>query len=132
MKELIEKLRKIEEETSSAKGVYNLFALFLREGSPNKWEVLVSASWIDADKELALKYIAERIQDSLDEDQLLLISRIVIIEEDNPALFAFLGAIGVEHGSIEIKGSNFNGLEIKHGFLITAIDRRHEAEFAGN
>ena len=132
MKELINKFKEIERETSSEKGNYNLFALFLREDSPNRWDILVSADWIDGDKDQALKYIAQKIQSSLSPNELLLVSRIVIIEEDNPALPAFLGTIGVKHGNIEIKDSSFNGLEIKHGFLITSINRRQEAKFANS
>lgn len=119
MKELVNKLMLIEKETSAEKGEYNLFALFLREES-NKWDILVSASWMNANKEEALKYLAQKIQTSLSKNELLLISRIVIIEENNPELPALQKAIHIEHGAVEIKDTNFFGLEIKHAFLITS------------
>lgn len=59
MKELLTKLRLIEKETAKEKGEYNLFALFLREDSPNKWDILVSASWT-ANKGDALDYLAKK------------------------------------------------------------------------
>src|SRR2546423_7817056 len=119
MKEIVDKLTEIEKKTSTEKGEYNLFALFLREDSPNKWDILVSAKWIDKDKGEALKYLGSNIQNTLNKNELLLISKIAIIEETNPALPALQQAIDVQHGLAEIKESNFFGLQIKQAFLIT-------------
>lgn len=125
MKEILNKLISIEKETSSQRGEYNLFALFLREDSSNKWDILVSAGWIENNKEEALKYLAQKIQNSFTQSELLLISRIVIIEDTNPALPALQQAFSIEHGSAEIKDTNFFGLQIKQAFLITS--RRRQA-----
>lgn len=124
MKELVDKLSAIERETSLEKGDYNLFALFLREDSPNKWDILVSANWIDENKEKALKYLAQKIQTEFTSEELVQIARIVIIEGENPALPALQQSIDTEHGTAEIKDSNFFGLQIKHAFLITSKSRQ--------
>jgi len=126
MKELINKFREIESSLSEEKGEFNLFALFLREGSANKWDLLVSADWIEGNKSESLQIIAQRIQEHLDKKELVNISRIVLIEDDNPALEAFHRAINVEHGSAEIKDSNFFGLQIEHAYVIAS--RRKTAE----
>ncbi len=120
MKELVGKLRVIEKETSKERGGYDLFALFLREDSSNKWEILVSAGWINDNKEEVLKYLAQRIQQVFTPDELFHISRIVIIEKNNPALPALQQAFSIEHGAAEIKDSNFFGLQIKHAILIAS------------
>lgn len=125
MKEIVNKLMSIEKETSEERGEYNLFALFLREDSSNKWDILIAANWIDNNKEDALKYLVPKIQKAFTQDELLQISRIVIIEDTNPALPALQQAVSIEHGSAEIKDSNFFGLQIKHAFLITS--RRKQA-----
>lgn len=120
MKEIVNKLIAIEKETSVERGEYNLFALFLREDSSNKWDILVAATWIDNNKEDALKYLAPKIQKAFTQNELLQISRIVIIEDTNPALPSLQQAVSIEHGSAEIKDSSFFGLQIKHAFLITS------------
>lgn len=124
--EMIDKFREIESSLSQEKGDFNLFALFLREDSANKWDLLVSADWVVGNKSDSLKIIAKKIQEHLDKKDLVNLSRIVLIEDDNPALDAFNRAISVEHGSAEIKESNFFGLQIKHAFIITS--RRNKAE----
>jgi len=120
MKKLVEKFQEIERELSEERGRFNLFALFLREESANKWDLLVSADWIDEDKSDSLKVISKKVQEKLSKKEIVNLSRIVLIEENNPSLVAIQKAINVEHESAEIKDDNFFGLEIKHAFVITS------------
>ena len=123
MKEIAEKLKHQEELMAQEKGPFDLFALFLREEAPDKWDLVVAADWIERDKQTALKYIAIIVQKALSKEELLKLSRIAIIDESNPALEAFQRAVNVEHGITEIKESNFFGLQIKHVYLITSRRR---------
>lgn len=120
MKKIIEKLKQKEIEISKNKGGFNLFALFLREDSPNKWDLLVAAPWIEKNKNNALKYIASIIQKTLNQEELLKISRIIIIDLNNKTLSAIQRAVRVEHGTAEIVNSSFFGLSIRHAYLITS------------
>lgn len=94
------------------------------QDSPNKWDILVSADWMNNNKEQALKYLAPKIQKSFTKYELVQISRIVIIEENNPALPALQQAVTIEHGSTEMKDLTFFSLQIKHAFLITSRTRQ--------
>jgi len=123
MKELLNKFRQLEISMSKDKGPFDLFALFLRENAPDKWDLVVAAEWIEQDKQASLKYMAEIIQRSLSKDDLLKLSRIVIIDENNPSLESLLDSFSVEHGNAEIHNSSFFGLDIKQAFLITAKRR---------
>ncbi len=120
MKKIIEKLVIAERKLSDEKGAFHLFALFLREDASDKWDLVVSASWLSKDKASALKYIASIIQKTLNANELLKISRIVIIDEDNPSLEAIHQAFKTEHEAVEILSTSFFGLDIKRGFLITS------------
>ncbi len=127
MKEIAEKLKAKERSMAEEKGPFDLFALFLREDAPNKWDLVVAAEWINKNKESALKYIATNIQDTLSQNELLSLSRIAIIDESNPALEAFHRAMHVEHGIAEVQDSNLFGLQIKHAYLITSKRRGKNA-----
>ncbi len=120
MKDIVQKLIAKEHQIAEEKGGFLLFALFLREDSPGKWDLLVSAPWISRDKAESLKYLASKVQEALTPEELLLLSRIVLIDDTNPALGAVQRAIHVEHGMAEIRDSNFFGLQIKHAYLITS------------
>ncbi|MDL1971329.1 MAG: hypothetical protein LWW94_10295 [Candidatus Desulfofervidaceae bacterium] len=120
MKELANKLLKIEQELAFQKGGFSLFALFLREDAEDNWDLLISAPWVTKNKTNTLKYLAKKLQESLTPQEIVKLSKIVIIEPDNPALEAIHKAIHVEHGLVEVKDSIFFGLPIKHAFIITS------------
>ncbi len=120
MNELIQKRVNIEKYLASQKGDFRLFALFLRDGSPGKWDVLVSARWIDANKQQALKIITEQLTTQLNKDELMSLSRVVVIKNDNEALAAITQFMPVETGIAEIHDNNFFCLDIKHAFLISS------------
>ncbi len=120
MKELVDKLVSLERNVSDERGEFYLFALFLREDAQDKWDLMVSAPWIQADKKEALNYLATHIQSRLIPAELISLSRIVLIDTDNPALEAINKAIRVEHGKAEVRNSNFFGLQIDHAYIVTS------------
>lgn len=120
MKELAEKLRDIEIDLSKENGDFELFALFLREDAPDKWDLIISSDWARKDKKSALNIIVSKIQGSLSAEETVKLSRIIILNKDDAALNALHGAMHVEHSVAEISDSNFFGLAIKHAYLITS------------
>ena len=120
MNELVDKMVSLERDISQEKGRFNLFALFLSEDAEDKWDLLVSAPWIEKDKKSAMHYIAELIQSRLSKDELVSLSRIVLIDKNKPELVAFQKAIHTEHNKVVVKDSNFFGLKIKAAYIITS------------
>lgn len=119
MKKIVNKLILIERETSEIKGEYDLFAFFLRDDS-FRWDILVAAKWISSDKENALGYISEKVQNALATDEIIQISRIVILDDPNLELPDFLQDLHIKHGAAEVKDEEFLGQHIKRGYIITA------------
>ena len=120
MKDIATKLIGIEKKMSEKKGAFNLFALFMREDAENKWDLLVSSKWISKNKPESLKYIASNVQDALTQKELVKISRIVIIDNDNSALDSIHQSLATEHSITEIRNSIFFGLPIQHAYIITS------------
>ena len=125
MKEQAEKLRDIEKELSDSKGPFELFALFLREDAPGKWDLIISADWARYDKRAAINLVVEKIREVFTDQEMLMVSRIVILDKDDAALKALHSAVQVKHGLAEISDSNFFGLAIKHAYLITTKRQAH-------
>ncbi len=120
MKDIATKLIDIEKKMSEEKGAFNLFALFMREDAENKWDLLVSSKWISKNKPESLKYIASNVQKALTQKELVKISRIVIIDDDNSALDVIHQALTTEHSITEIRDGIFFGLSIQHAYIITS------------
>jgi hypothetical protein len=120
MKELIDKLRLLETEISQKQGDFSLFALLLREDAQNKWDLVASASWFWSDKKKTLDYLAKKLRSRLTSDELLTLSRIVLIEESNPTLHALQQAFQVHHTPIEVQDCNLFGLQIQRAYIFTS------------
>jgi hypothetical protein len=120
MKELVDKLRLLEMEISQKQGDFSLFALLLREDAPNRWDLVVSASWFWSDKTKTLDYLVKKLRSRLTSDELLTLSRIVLIEESNPTLHALQQAFQVHHTPIEVQDCTLFGLQIQRAYIFTS------------
>jgi hypothetical protein len=120
MNDLVGKLILLERLMASEQGDFSLFALFLREDAPDKWDLVVSAPWIEVDKRRALDFIARQLRSHLEPEELLSLSKVVLIDHDDPALGAIHNAVRVLHGTMEIRNSAFFGLSIRHAYIITS------------
>jgi len=118
--ELPAKFAKLESEVAAARGDFTLFALFLREDVPDRWDLVISAPWASVDQKGALDYLVNRIKSRLGPADLTQLSRIVFIDPTDAAVRDLNQAIQVEHGSVEVRESNFFGLRIKQAFIITS------------
>jgi len=126
MRELLDKLILLESKLSKDKGKFNLFALFLREEAEDKWDIVVSAYWLESNNKKSFDYLSSELKSSLTNQELLLISRIVVLDEGNPGLEAINRAFHVEHGLADVRDSNFFGLQIKQAYIITSTRKAPE------
>ncbi len=120
MRNLVEKFIAVEKEIAEEKGGFTLFALFLREGSPDRWDVVVSAPWFGNDEKSVLDYLVMKLQSHLAPEELIKLSRIVVLEPDNPGVKDVNKAVNVEHGRVEMFDVDFFGLDIEHAYIITS------------
>jgi hypothetical protein len=119
-RELSDKFRVLESRIAEERGDFALFALFLREDAPDRWDLIVSAPWLDSDKRRAVDYFVEQIKSRLGEEVLINLSTIVVADPRDASVQALNHAVEAEHGGIEIRDSNFFGLPVKHAFIITS------------
>ena len=118
--DLKEKFSELESQIAADKGGFTLFAPFMREDAPDRWDLIVSAPWTGADKQRAVNYFVTEIKSRLGEPGLTSLSRIVVVDPQDAAVQAINRAIQIEHGTVEVRDSNFFGLPIKHAYIITS------------
>jgi len=128
MRDLLGKFVELERRLSQERGEFSLFALFLREDASDKWDLIVAAPWIDVDRKEALAYITTQIQQLFNAEELPRLSRVVLVDQSNPAVEALNQAINCQHGQNEVRDSNFFGLQIKHAYIITSQRLNVDAE----
>ena len=118
--DLKEKFGELESQIAADKGGFTLFALFMREDAPDRWDLIVSAPWTGDDKRRAVNYFVAEIKSRLGEPGLTSLSRIVVVDPQDAAVQAINRAIQIEHGTVEVTDSNFFGQPIKHAYIITS------------
>lgn len=64
--------------------------------------------------------MAKRVKEVLKIEELIKLSKIVLIDEDNPALGTVHRAINCKHKKVEVRDSVFFGLPIEHAYFITS------------
>ena len=124
MNELASKLKSFEKKVASEKGNFTIFGLLLRDDAPNTWDVVAAAPWIDLNEPDALRYLSEGIQRSLALDELVTISRVVLVPTDGPFAEAMVRAVQVEHGLTRFERCSLGGVEFQDGYVITSKRRR--------
>ena len=118
--ELVQRFAQLESQIAQEKGDFALFALFMREEVPDRWDLMVSASWVGGDNAAAVNYLVARIKSKLGDRDLISLSRIVVIDPEDAAVQKLNRAVHVEHGNVEVRDSTFSGLAIKQAHIITS------------
>ena len=125
MENIVKSLVNVEKSISKEKGGFVLFGIFLPENTHNKYDLLISANWIGPIKRDHFLYFAKEIKKELSSDELLNISRIVILDPARPFVSNVNSAISTEHNSILMENNYFNNVLIKRAYLITSKRRRN-------
>jgi hypothetical protein len=114
------KLRKAMRQIAAKKGDFTLFGLFMRADAPGTWDLVVSAPWLEGGKLKALREFTELLSKSIGEQSLRQFSRIVTLNQRDPALTAVVSAFSVDDGELRVQHSNLFGLEIEEAIIIRA------------
>jgi len=115
------KFGQIRDEVVADRGDLTLFALFLREGVEDRWDLVVSASWLDRDKAAGLKYLTKKLTAKLTEREILELSRVVVVAQNDPALRKLLRETNVEDGEVrELENLQFAGLSLSRAVIFEA------------
>ena len=117
--ELVQKVRELEREISRKKGPFDFFGLILREDS-EKWDLVAAAKWFGDDDHDALSLIAHKLRDALGDEGMQMISRIVMLSRHDTFIAEATEALQLEHGLKAVQDTEFGGVPIVHGFIITS------------
>lgn len=120
MKETLDKLKAVVKVLEKEHGHFSLFALFLREDSIEKWDIVVSASWLRSSEMSAYKTVVSQIQATLSPSELIQFSRVVILDDVDPVVSFLQNACPVTNGGFKEspKDLSVETFSEKFGFTI--------------
>lgn len=118
--ELTERFKDLEGRLARERGSFVLFALFMREEVPDRWDLIIAAPWLGEDRYKAVAYFVQQISEQLGKQDLTNLTRIVVADPRDEEVAAINRSIQVEHGEVEFRDRSFFGLPVKHAVIITS------------
>ena len=116
---LVEKLVELERQVAAERGDFSLFALCLREGAIGKWDLVVTAPWLEGDDGEGLRYLARLLQSRLSPKELLSLSGVIVLSESDPFPVALKRLGKTEHSSRFSREMEVAGVPLEKVVLIT-------------
>ncbi len=124
---VVDKLKTMAKNMQADKGPLDLFGLFLRDDSPDLWDVVVAAPWLEADERESFVYIADLLGSHLSNEERFWLSRIVILDHGGAVLDSFLKEFGKCSGLAEVHYVTDGGAIIRRAYVIVAQPLAKEA-----
>ena len=115
MNEIIEKIKSIIKDLENEHGPLLIGALFLREGDLEKWDLIFSALWLNPTEMQSYKTISSKLQESLNDTELAQLSRIVILNIDDPVVSYLQNLETITNGGFK----ELSALELSEKFKFT-------------
>lgn len=103
MSNLLDKLASLADELETERGRLVLFGLFGREESLGNWDLVVAAPWLNRQDHETVNYLFSKLQGALTRDELLQLSRVVILSPQDQFVQSLRG-IRVREGSMRVRG----------------------------
>jgi len=114
------KLDALAGKIQAERGSLELLGLFLREDSPDLWDLVISAPWLEADKRAAFEYVAHELQEDLAGEELAGLSRIVILRHVGGVPDSFLAQFANRTGLIDGHFVTDGGAIIRRAYIVVA------------
>lgn len=125
MKQLLAKLKSMSKEIAEERDKISLFALFLREDAGDRWDLIVSAPWVNTDSMEDYKYIADKLKHYLEVSELLSISRIVLLDTYDSIVQTINNYCGVKPGDdpLEVYPFSIGLSSFKYAYIIISMSQ---------
>ena len=119
MTEIIEKLKNIKDEILRDKGgLLRFFGLLARMDVEGKWDLLISANWIEKNtSEADLVYVINKLKDKFS-NKLDFLFRIVLLTPDEPFISQLVAAINRENGG---QAGELTSLKLSETFHVKQV-----------
>jgi len=114
------RLRRAMRHIASQKGAFTLFALFRREDGLGKWDLIVSAPWLEGANLETRGELVDLLAKSIGRKSLVQLARVEPIPSKNPTIKFILKNYPIEDGELRIPTAGLFGLQIEEGIILRA------------
>ena len=116
---LARRLQIAETAIASMQGQFVLFVLAERETAPGKWDLLVSAPWLETNRK-GVQQMVDLLKPYLTSSDWLALASITPLPPSMDYVLWIARHYNVEHENQEVVNAFWDSLLIPHGYIITA------------
>ena len=119
--QLARKIKGAIERAAAKRGGVDFAAVVLRENSPNRWDIVLAAPWLERKERAALDLFFDELQRSLKMPEFIQISRIVLLDRIDPSRDPIPPSVpvGTDIGRATGPG-RFLGVEARDAYFLIA------------
>lgn len=102
------------------KGEFNLFsAIDVSRDGNELWDIVISSEWAEANKKDSLKYFFSKLNKSLELDDLLKISRVIILKRENEFIRELKKYFNSHQNHSELINISINNIFVNKAYLLS-------------
>ena len=116
---LVARLQTAEKAIASAHGPFVLFVLAERETAPGKWDLLVSAPWLETNRK-GVQQMVDALTVHLKPADWVQLASVTPLPPSMGYVQWIARKYDVQHGNQEVVNDFWDSLFIPHGYIITA------------
>ena len=116
---LVERLQAAERAIAFVRGPFVLFVLAEREEAPGKWDLLVSAPWLETNRK-GVQQMVDGLKPHLTPTEWVQLTSITPLSPSTEYVQWIARKYDVQHDDQEVINTFWDSLFIPHGFVITA------------
>lgn len=116
---LVERLQRAEKAIASEHGPFVLFVLAEREEAPGKWDLLVSAPWLETNRK-GVQQMVDGLKTHLTPAEWVQFASITPLPPSMGYVQWIARKYNLKHKDQEVINTFWDGVFIPHGYVITA------------
>ena len=119
-------LRRGMHALETKKGEFSLFALVARTDNPTRYDLVVSASWLDGGKLKATSEFVSLMVSAIGNDWLRDVSRVSTLDYSHPLVQFFVRTFPVIDGELRLRSTDLLAFQIEEAVLLQSRKRDSE------
>lgn len=119
IEELVKKFQAAEKAISLVRGSFLLFVLAERDEAPGKWDLLVSAEWLEINRN-GIDQMVDALKPYLEPTDWRHLASITPLSPSMKYVQWIAQKYGFQHEVLEVANTFWDGVFVSHAFLITA------------
>ena len=114
----IEILRKLQNLIKKEKGEVYLLAAFEHEEIQDRWDIIVSAEKLEADRLNSVRFVVDKLKTLLNKEEIVKVSKVVLFDKNDKLIQDIRKFLSENKNTDKIKDMTIGDLYIRQGLIV--------------